>query len=236
MKTLFFLLLSLPCLSQDNTPFALGTPTHTDSLLRLNKASFAVLYSHALNEPRLTAWHLVASDIGTADRFSGFFAPELGLPRGWFVVHHQDYAGTGYDQGHLCPNADRNTTLASDKATFILSNALPQHPKLNRVVWLALEDWARKQVEKGKEAYIMAGGIDSLSVLPGMPVVVPGWCWKLIVLLPEGTGDAGRIGTARVLAVIMPNDATAPDHRWPEYTVSLARLEARTGLVFGWLH
>jgi DNA/RNA endonuclease G (NUC1) len=64
-----------------------------------------------------------------------------------------------YERGHLASNADRNRNTKDNGATFVFSNAFPQHPKLNdgNGAWNRLEDSLQRQANFGKEFYIIAG-------------------------------------------------------------------------------
>ena len=48
-----------------------------------------------------------------------------------FRATDNDYAGSGFDRGHLVPAADMTTT-ANMRATFNLVNAVPEVPTMNR--------------------------------------------------------------------------------------------------------
>lgn len=68
--------------------------------------------------------------------------PEV-VARGWPTAVDRDYAGSGFDRGHLLPSADRDDSRAENDATFYLSNVSPQYPKLNRNQWRLLEEQVR---------------------------------------------------------------------------------------------
>jgi len=57
-----------------------------------------------------------------------------------------DYTHSGYDRGHMAPDAlfDYNQTVL--KNVYIMSNITPQLPNLNRKVWKYLEAYVRYQV------------------------------------------------------------------------------------------
>lgn len=42
--------------------------------------------------------------------------------------HCADYAGTGYDRGHIVPRSDMNRSRGAQANTFFLSNMAPQTP------------------------------------------------------------------------------------------------------------
>lgn len=82
--------------------------------------------------------------IGSIPRLSRFKAdPRLGVkgPKpSW-------YAGTGFDTGHMVPAEDASTPEEMAD-TFLMSNATPQDPKLNRGAWRVVENHARKLVTR----------------------------------------------------------------------------------------
>lgn len=58
----------------------------------------------------------------------------------------QDYQGSGFDRGHLCPAGDRTYSCKALKETFYLSNISPQLPAFNQGYWNKVEDYTRKLV------------------------------------------------------------------------------------------
>jgi endonuclease G len=47
----------------------------------------------------------------------------------------RDYAGSGYDKGHMAAALDFASDCEKEEMTFVYYNALPQTPNLNRGVW-----------------------------------------------------------------------------------------------------
>ena len=59
---------------------------------------------------------------------------------------------------------------------------------------------------------------------------MPARCWKVVVVLPNGIGDAGRVNSVtRVIAIDTPNLQTVGAN-WYDYRVSVDDIEAATGL------
>jgi len=63
---------------------------------------------------------------------------------GYSLPYHRDYTGSGYDRGHMAPNADFNDTYENALSTFFIANIWPQNPNLNRVRWLRTENETRR--------------------------------------------------------------------------------------------
>ena len=79
----------------------------------------------------------------TQDRDGGVLRKLL-ADNGYSLPHHRDYTGSGYDRGHMAPNADFNDTYENALATFFIANIWPQTPNLNRVQWLRTENETRR--------------------------------------------------------------------------------------------
>ena len=238
MKTLaLFLLLTFPALAQDNSPFTLGNPGASDSTLTiLEKSTLTVAYSQERNVAAFVGWHLQTSDLGNVPRYVGGFYPDAGLPKDWYKVSPADYTGTGYDRGHLCDSGDRTATPDQQKETFVMSNVIPQAKSLNEHVWEGLEAYCRTQVKLGREAYIFAGGSGSLGTLGKSKINIPAYCWKVILLMPEGDDDLARVCRddigIEIICVKMPNTEAVAGKPWQSYEYPLATLELETGYSF----
>jgi len=55
---------------------------------------------------------------------------------GYSLPFHSDFSYSGYDRGHMAPNADFNDTYQNALMTFFIANIWPQTPYVNRVLWL----------------------------------------------------------------------------------------------------
>lgn len=92
-----------------------------------------------------------------------------------------DYAGTGYDKGHLANAEDFAYDCTLDKETFCYYNCVPQTVKLNRGIWKQWETEVRK-LSQSKPVFVIAGAIYSDKLLkPGHKVVKPDYCYKIVV-------------------------------------------------------
>lgn len=249
---LLFLCLSLTFLNAeinasviDNDNLELGNPsgatediTHSTNYL-IVRPQYDLSYNDTNHEPNWASWHVNSSDLGPSDRQDDF-RPDTTLPATWYEVAPKDYKNSGFDKGHLCPSADRTTTVEVNSTTFLMSNMIPQAPHNNEITWSKLEDYCRKLVSAGNELYIIAGGHGSggtgskgYSTSIGNHIVVPAKTWKIIVVLPNGNDDLHRITpTTRVIAVIMPNDQTCSQKKWWDYRVSINEIQTLTGYNF----
>jgi DNA/RNA endonuclease G (NUC1) len=92
-----------------------------------------------------------AQSIGTrrpSARFTrnrdGGVLQHLLLENGYSLPSHSDYSNSGYDRGHMAPNADFNDTYQNALMTFFIANIWPQTPEVNRIEWLKTENETRK--------------------------------------------------------------------------------------------
>jgi len=79
----------------------------------------------------------------TQDRDGGALRSLL-AENGYSLPNHSDYTYSGYDRGHMAPNADFNDTYQNALATFFIANIWPQTPDVNRVLWLRTENETRR--------------------------------------------------------------------------------------------
>jgi DNA/RNA endonuclease G (NUC1) len=223
-----------------NRHLALGNPSGavadanqpTNFLIARNQ--YALSYHRDRGIPTWVSWHLEASDLGSAARYSGPFITDTSLPDGWYRVSHTDYTGSGYDRGHMTPSGDRTASDAANQATFILTNILPQAPANNQGLWAQLEDHARSLVRAGNEVYLVSGGVGSRGTLADGRLTIPESLWKVMLVLPAADGDdAARVTPAtQVIAIWTPNDASVQGRAWQDYQTSVRCVEQRTGLDF----
>jgi len=83
------------------------------------------------------------SALFTRDRDTGVLQNLL-IENGYSLPRHSDYTGSGYDRGHMAPNADFNDTYENAVMTFFIANIWPQTPNVNRVQWLKTENETRR--------------------------------------------------------------------------------------------
>lgn len=128
-----------------------------------------------------------------------------------------DYRASGYDRGHMSPNADM-PNKASQFDSFSLANMVPQAPKNNQQIWRELEEATRALVTKNKQdVYIVTGPVYSGKKLKtiGDGVIVPTAVFKA-VYIPK----SGIIG-----AYYAPNDNSLKVS-----VVSVCQLEEEIGI------
>jgi endonuclease G len=191
-------------------------------------------YSDNFGEPNWASWDLTASDLGSSGRNSSFYT-DTNLPVNFYHVSTDDYSGSGYDRGHMCPSADRTDNTNDNKLVFFMSNIIPQAPNNNEGVWVSFEDYCRSLAQTGNELLIICGpsGFNGSLIQPSERVFLPAYTWKIVVVVPPG-GDAAlsRITAAtRVIALKIPNN-NGVSSTWQNYVTSASQIEVDTGYTF----
>lgn len=206
----------------------------------MRKPYFALSYNDSKGEPNWVSWHVGKDNLGTAPRFP--FKSDNELPAGFKKITTRDYANGGFDRGHMCPHSDRAANETSSKASFVMTNIIPQSAEVNRKAWAQLEEYCRGLVlDEGKELYIVSGpqgkggrGTKGFkNTVANGKVVVPSHCWKVIMVLDAKDGDdVKRVDQdTRLIAVVMPNDTTVGEE-WAPFRVSVHDVEELTGYKF----
>jgi len=80
---------------------------------------------------------------------------ELLIEHEYSLPSHNDFTNSGYDRGHMAPNADFNDTHENALMTFFIANVWPQTPQVNRVEWLAAENETRKLASEYLVVYVI---------------------------------------------------------------------------------
>ncbi len=217
---------------QLGNPSGAGSDPSNQTKYLIQRAQYAIDYNNTNREPNWVAWNLSSADIGSSGRSD--FSVDPTLPSGYYQVLTTDYSGSGYDRGHMCPSGDRTVTVADNQVTFYMSNMVPQAPDNNQGVWASFETYCRSLATAGNEVLIVTGpsGFAGSTIASG--VAIPGYVWKIAVVVPAGSGTAASRITAstRVIALKIPNIAGIRSNPWQNYITSAAQLETDTGYTF----
>ena len=208
----------------------------------MEKPEYALSYSRDLGRPNWVSWHLSDEWIGTLARVDTF-RPDPAVPPDWYRVQSFDFSGTGFDRGHMTPNADRDkeTSIPINQATFLMSNMIAQAPDNNQGPWAELEGYLRTLVP-ANELYIVSGGAGAggsgsnggvtMTVANGH-VTVLAYTWKVALVIPKGNDDISRVScSSRTIAVIMPNTQGIRNKPWEDFLTNVDAVEALTGYDF----
>jgi endonuclease G len=210
---------------------ALGVPRDADPSddYLMDKDAYVVSYNPRLNAPNWVAWRVTKGDLGDAPRSRGFHADDA-LPAPFYRVRDDDYRGSGFDRGHLCPSADRSASPGANGATFLFTNVHPQQHDMNAGPWEKLEAHERELARAGEDVYVVAGGVFAAEPPRiGRGVAVPDASYKVLVALPRGATVRDVDARARAFAVVVPNRAGIARDPWTKYATTVRAVEGTTG-------
>ncbi|HJQ31529.1 MAG TPA: tandem-95 repeat protein [Pyrinomonadaceae bacterium] len=208
------------------------------------KPTYAVSYNRDKGTPNWVSWHLDSSWYGTLARVDTF-RPDPAVPADWYRVQAFDFSGTGFDRGHMTPNADRDNQnrVPINQETYLMSNMVPQSPDNNQGPWAAMEAELRTMADAGNELYIVSGpsGVGggssnggTVNTVANGHVTVPSATWKVVMVLPKADGDdvARATCATQTIAVIMPNVQGIRNNDWHSYITTVDAVEQLTGYDF----
>lgn len=161
--------------------------------------------------------------------------PDLGKDKRSELV---DYAGSGYDRGHLVPARDMARSAQTMLESFLLSNMAPQvGPGFNRGIWRHLEEKVREWAIERRNVYVMTGplyldvsgrritDITHLETIGPNKIAIPTHFYKIVVSVGSSLNDLDAI------AFILTN-ASNPSRMLPAFIVSIDEIERLSGLDF----
>lgn len=230
---------------------ALGNPSNAiASLLEPNnflmeKPAFSLSYNRDKGTPNWVSWHLDTDWVGTLARVDTFRADPRVSPD-WYRVQSTDYFSSGFDRGHMTPNADRDhqNRIPINQETFLMSNIVPQAPDNNQGPWADMENELRTLLTidgDQYELYIVSGPVGvggtgsngPANTIANGNVTVPEATWKVVLMMPKGENDLTRISAAtRTIAVMMPNIQGIRNNDWQIYLTTVDAVEQETGYNF----
>ncbi|MBR1485586.1 MAG: DNA/RNA non-specific endonuclease [Prevotella sp.] len=113
----------------------------------LTREGYIASYNKVTRTPNWVAWHLTkAHTYGNNQRDQEVFTEDQQVPEP--RATDQDYYGSRYDRGHMCPAGDNKWSAKAMTHSFLFTNVCPQNHGLNKYEWNDVEklcrDWARK--------------------------------------------------------------------------------------------
>ncbi len=159
----------------------------------LYRKSYIVSYNKETRMPNWVAWHLTSNHTtGEYRRPGSAFHEDLEVPVP--RANNNDYKGSGWSRGHMCPAGDNKWDPDAMYESFLLSNVCPQNMNLNSGVWNQIEIACRTWAERYGDVYIVCGPIlfnKEHETIGMTKVVVPEAFFKVVLCLngePKGIG------------------------------------------------
>lgn len=194
--------------------------------LMLQKSQFLISYNVERLCPNYVCWCLTKERVGGQVKRSNHFHADLEVEEA-SRVDYFDYAGSGYDRGHMCPAGDCKLTKVAMDESFGMTNICPQNHDLNMEAWNELEIQCRSWASNYDSLYICCGPMFSktptktIGRRKGMKIAVPDAFFKVVLMM-------GRVPKA--MGFVYPNQACEGDIR--DYAVSVDEVERLTGFDF----
>jgi endonuclease G len=130
----------------------------------------------------------------------------------------KDYSKSGFDRGHMAPNADM-PSVAAQRQCFTLANMIPQDPDNNRHLWEGIESTVRTLAKNSGELYVISGPLylgSSIRQLNGR-LLVPTNMFKIVYDPNSQRGAAYYVNNE-------------PGNEWQ--VLSISEVEKLTGIDF----
>jgi endonuclease G len=236
MKTLLFaLLLTVATVAQaweQTAPLAVdhcrahnpyGWAQTSKNVTAICRRAYFVAYDAAAKIPNYVTYTLTPPNaLGCVARTNAF-AADASVLNG---ARPDDYAGTGYDKGHMSPDGDLSWDQQVEYESFLMTNMSPQAGSLNRGIWKLLETSIRGwTVQLNNSFTIVSGSIYSPGDKTiGKGVVVPHGFYKIII-----NNQTGQVAGWR-----FPHLAPYPNlgNDLTKFRTSIAQIEQEAGVKF----
>lgn len=217
-----------------------GLPVAADSInvKVLTNTSYMVGYSETLKNP-LWVVYRAGNMRGTYkcqndDKWERPFRFKTD-PRSTAAVSHDDYSSSGYDRGHMAPDAliQCHYGPTEKMETYLMTNISPQRPNLNQGVWENLEQYVRETLSQRDESnknivevFITVGPIFDSANPNRLPsgIAIPDRFYKIL------TYQIGYFGTVKAVAFIFPQNSTSTNIL--DFVTTIDEIESATGLDF----
>lgn len=221
-----------------------------------------IAFDTRTKNPSFVMEHLTAKSMQTSEKANRkdkrFYEDPTLPPYLRSRLHH--YRNSGYDRGHLAPAADYRIENELED-TFCLTNVSPQCAKLNRGMWLRLEDFVRDVVKStgdDENVWVVTGplwlpnsvktaasGVDEfgytfagIGKAPSL-VSVPTHFFKVVVVVKNNKSNESSHSTQlrKFAAFVLPNNESILEDEEEQaclmnYIVRITDLEAVSGLEF----
>lgn len=188
----------------------------------VKKTNYIVSYNQNTKCPNWVAWHLTAEHTdGLCKRLGNFHEEEM-VPTPRATLN--DYRGSGWSRGHMCPAGDNKWSSSAMYDSFSLVNVCPQNSNLNSGLWNSLEMDCRKWAREYGDIYIVCGPVymnREHETIGANGIVIPEAFFKVVLCLT---------GKPKAFGVIVRN--TEGNNKRDLYYNTIDQVERITGMDF----
>jgi endonuclease G len=200
-----------------------GFPQTNPPTYPICREAYFVGYDAAAKLPRYVTYTLQPQNaLGCWPRTNAFVKDET-TPNG---ARPDDYAGTGYDKGHMVPDGDLSWSQQVEYESFLMTNMAPQAGSLNRGIWKLLETSVRGwSVQRNQSYTVYVGGLYGVTNKKiGNGVVVPHGYYKIVI----------NNATKEIAAWAFPHVEPYPNlgNDLTKFRVGVAQLQGQAGVNF----
>lgn len=192
----------------------------------LERMGYTVSFNPKTNIPNWVAWELNADKLIERESRSDKFVPDPDIEE-WKAITTDEYKGSGWDRGHMCPAGDNRWHWRAMDESFYMTNICPQNHNLNRGDWKELEEACRRWAAT-ESVYIVCGPILYKSPKYGYigdkhQIRVPDAFFKVVLTGVES-------GRPRAIGFIYKNETG--NYKRDKYVNSIDEVERITRLDF----
>lgn len=165
-----------------HVPYGAPNAARTDAT-PICRQGYFLLHDNIAKIPAWGAWMITPQTVNGCHARSNNFITDQSLPAGKRSTE-QDYAGTGYDKGHLANDAHQSWSRETGNESFLMSNMMPQLPGLNRGIWKLLETATGAWVySRQTNILVYAGPIYQYNnpTIGNNKVIIPSGFYKIII-------------------------------------------------------
>jgi endonuclease G len=188
----------------------------------IKKKSYIASYNKDTKIANWVAWHLTSEHTEGSIGRGNMFHEDEEVPSPKATV--EDYKGSGWSRGHMCPAGDNKWDAEAMYQSFSLINVCPQNASLNSGLWNSLEIDCRNWAKRFHDIYIICGPVffqQDHEVIGINEIYVPEALFKVVLCLN---------GKPKGLGVIVKN--TAGNKKKDIYYNSIDQVERITGMDF----
>lgn len=158
-------------------------PSHIPSQL-LCRTAYSLSYNKETLCPNWVAWHLTSEHVDGEWARSNDYREDYEVPAP--RATNDDYRGSSWSRGHMCPAGDNKWDANAMSETFLLSNICPQERSLNSGLWNRIETDCRKWAQNYGKVHIVCGPLfynKKHETIGENKVAVPEAFYKVILCL-----------------------------------------------------
>ena len=135
----------------------INLPESKDELEIIHHKYYTLGYSEPNEQAAWVQYMLTRKMVNGSTKRKNHFREDPTVSTGSSIP--SDYKNSGFDRGHLAPNADFLANHEMMDESFYMSNISPQYHKFNAGIWLKLEDTVRNMMRKNDSLIVVTGPI-----------------------------------------------------------------------------